>query len=209
MQTRKIDIKTWERKESYYHYISFQNPNFNLTAPLEIGPLYDFCKQNAQNLYFSYLHLTTRVVNEIDEFHYRINEDGLTWYERIDCAPTVLNENKKLLFSHLDYYSNQKTFIQNSQKITQEVLDSGKMDAGYKQHVIYATALPWVSFTSVQHPVSQHAGNGIPLIAFGKIYEQNDKKWMPVSLDVNHALMDGYHAGLFFEKLQEYFLNPA
>ncbi len=209
MQTKIIDIETWERKDAYNHYISFQNPSFNLTAPLEIGPLYDFCKQNNQNLYFSYLHLATKVVNEIDEFHYRIDDNGVAWFERIDCAPTVLNENKKLLFSHLDFYSNQKLFIQNSQKVTRHVLENQKMDAGYKLHVIYTTALPWVAFTSVRHPVPKHGGHGIPLIAFGKIYEQNEKRMIPVSLDVHHALMDGYHAGLFFEKLQEYFLNPT
>ncbi len=209
MQTRKIDIETWGRKDAYHHYISFQDPNFNITAPLEISPLFDFCKQNNQNLYFSYLHLATRAVNEIDEFHYRINENGVTWFERIDCAPTVLDKNKKLLFSHLDYYSNQKTFIENSQKVTQEVLENGKMDAGNKPSVIYTTALPWIAFTSVKHPVPQKGGSGIPIIAFGKIYEQNEKRWMPVSLDVHHALMDGYHAGMFFEKLQEYFLYPS
>ena len=39
-----------------------------------------------------------------------------------------------------------------------------------------------------------------------KLYEQDEKKWMPISLDAHHALMDGYHAGLFFERLQQVFL---
>ena len=209
MQSRKIDIETWERKDAFNHYASFQNPNFNITAPLEIGPLYNYCKTKNQNLYFTYLHLVTKVVNEIEEFHYRISDHDVFWYERIDCAPTVLDENKKLLFSHLNYLPNQEDFIINSQAVTHDVIEKHKMDPGNKPNVIYTTAIPWVAFTSVKHPVSKQAGTGIPLIAFGKIHEQNGKMMMPVSLDVHHALMDGYHAGMFFEKLQEYFLNPS
>lgn len=207
MQTRKIDVEKWERKEAFRHYSTFQNPYFNLTAPLEITPLYHYCKQENQSLYFTYLYFTTLVVNEIDEFHYRFEGDEVKWYERIDCAPTLLNENKKLLFSHLDFKTNEKEFIENSQKETQSVLNAERLDPGHRLNVIYTTAIPWVAFTSVRHPVKQTGGNGIPLIAFGKIYEQGNKMMMPVSLDVHHALMDGYHAGMFFERLQKYFLK--
>jgi len=208
MQTTKINIDTWERKDAYYHYLGFENPNFNLTAPLEIGPLYNYCKKGNQSLYFTYLYLTTRVANEIEEFHYRINGKDVIRFERIDCAPTLLNKKKKLLFSHLDFMDSEASFIKNSEDISQQVLQNGILDPGNKLHVIYATAIPWVAFTSLRHPVQQKRGNGIPILAFGKIYNQNGKKWMPVSLDAHHALMDGYHAGLFFEKLQSYFLNP-
>jgi len=206
MLIKKIDIPSWERKDAYKHYIGFQNPYFNLTAHLEIGPLYNYCKQRSQSIYFTYQHLTTKVANEIDEFHYRIEDEGVKWFERIDCAPTLLDEKKKLLFSHLDYHENQELFIKNSQEITQQVIENNILDPGNKLHVIYTTAIPWVAFTSVRHPFHEYGGHGIPIIAFGKIYDLNGKKLMPVSLDVHHALMDGYHAGLFFEKLQEYFL---
>jgi chloramphenicol O-acetyltransferase type A len=99
-------------------------------------------------------------------------------------------------------------FIENSHAETQRVLKKNVMDAGNQANVIYTTVIPWVSFTSLRHPVGQSAGSGIPLIAFGKFYEQAARKFMPVSLDVNHALMDGYHAGMFFEKLEAYFTQP-
>jgi len=209
MQKKIINLDTWDRKDAYRHYISFDNPSFNLTAPLEIGALYDYCKQRKQNLYFSYLYLATRVVNEIKEFHYRIENKEVVYYEKIDCAPTVLDENKKLLFSHLNYNHNAQQFIKNSQEVTNKVLKDKILDPGDQLSVIYATVIPWVAFTGLRHPVFNKGGNGIPVIAFGKIYEQGKHKFIPIALDVHHALMDGYHAGLFFEKLQEYFSNPS
>ena len=208
MKAQKIDIENWDRKEAFKHYQAFQNPYFNLTAPLNIGALYNYCKEKGQSLYFTYLFLATKVMNEIHEFHYRIQDDDVLWYERVDCAPTVLSADKKLLFSHLDFIDDEKTFVLNSQKVTEEVLSSGVLDAGNRLNVIYATAIPWVSFTSVRHPFYREGGNGVPLLAFGKIYSLAGEKMIPVSLDVHHALMDGYHAGMFFEKLEAYFTQP-
>jgi chloramphenicol O-acetyltransferase type A len=40
-------------------------------------------------------------------------------------------------------------------------------------------------------------------LAFGKFAKKNDKLMMPVAIAVNHALVDGYHVGLFVEAYQK------
>jgi chloramphenicol O-acetyltransferase type A len=46
----------------------------------------------------------------------------------------------------------------------------------------------------------------VPKLAFSKVDKTKSKLIMNVSVSVNHALVDGYHVGLFSEKFQE-FLN--
>lgn len=71
-------------------------------------------------------------------------------------------------------------------------------------NIIHFSALPWLHFTSVSHARNYNFQDSCPKISVGKIITHDDeKKIMPVSLHVHHALMDGYHAGLFFEKLHE------
>lgn len=41
----------------------------------------------------------------------------------------------------------------------------------------------------------------------GKYYLEDGKYFIDVSLLVNHAFQDGYHVGLFFNKLQQNIYN--
>jgi len=44
----------------------------------------------------------------------------------------------------------------------------------------------------------------IPKLGFGMYFEENAKKMMSISINVHHALVDGYHVGLFLNRFQNY-----
>ena len=50
--------------------------------------------------------------------------------------------------------------------------------------------------------------SGIPKVAFGKYRDAGGRVLMPVSVEGHHALMDGLHAGRFFERLQSHCSDP-
>ncbi len=73
--------------------------------------------------------------------------------------------------------------------------------------MIHCSFIPWVNFTSFKHARKNDMDAfGIPKFVFGKFTDENNKKMMPFSIEVHHALMDGFHVGKFIEKLQ-YNLN--
>jgi chloramphenicol O-acetyltransferase type A len=63
--------------------------------------------------------------------------------------------------------------------------------------------LPWFSFTGIKHERNINRGESIPSIAFGKIFKTDGKLLMPVSINANHGLIDGYHIGKYLEHFQE------
>jgi len=63
--------------------------------------------------------------------------------------------------------------------------------------------LPWFSFTSFKHEKNLSRKESIPKIAFSKFFEICDKKMLPVSINVNHGLVDAYHIGKYLENFQE------
>ena len=67
---------------------------------------------------------------------------------------------------------------------------------------LFLSAIPWVSFTSIQHAMHFHPHDSVPRISWGKFFEQNGKILMPVSIQAHHALVDGRHMGAYFETLQ-------
>ena len=68
---------------------------------------------------------------------------------------------------------------------------------------IHCSALPWFTFTGHKEPVSGKL-QSIPQLAFSKFEKRDDRLIMNVSIHVNHALVDGYHVGLFAEEFQFY-----
>lgn len=70
--------------------------------------------------------------------------------------------------------------------------------------VIHGTTLQWLSFTSLKHPRNGDEGSkGIPKFAFGKMFTENNTIKIPFSVEVHHALMDGYHVGKFIALYQD------
>ncbi|HAI84531.1 MAG TPA: chloramphenicol acetyltransferase, partial [Chitinophagaceae bacterium] len=54
-------------------------------------------------------------------------------------------------------------------------------------------------FTSLSHARSFSFADSCPKISFGKMTVNQDKRTMPVSVHVHHALMDGYHVAQFID----------
>ena len=69
--------------------------------------------------------------------------------------------------------------------------------------LIYYSVIPWVSFTSFKHANSGDNRQTVPRMVFGKMFEDGSRRLMPFSVEVHHALMDGYHVGRYFKLFQE------
>lgn len=79
----------------------------------------------------------------------------------------------------------------------------GLMLEEVRQNEVHYSAILWVKFTSLSHSRNYSNEYSCPKFSFGKITLKNGKRTMPVSINVHHALMDGYHVGLFIEKFQK------
>ncbi|WP_456008709.1 CatA-like O-acetyltransferase [Clostridium butyricum] len=47
-----------------------------------------------------------------------------------------------------------------------------------------------------------------PMVTWGKFFEENNKIIMPLTIQVHHAVADGYHCSLFFSDVEEISRNP-
>ena len=64
--------------------------------------------------------------------------------------------------------------------------------------------MPWAAFTAFgSRTVNSTELMYFPIITMGKYEKSGDRILMPVNLMIAHAVADGYHAGMFFQRLQE------
>ena len=80
--------------------------------------------------------------------------------------------------------------------------------AEVRDDLIYYSVIPWVSFKTFTHPKQGGIKNAIPRIGIGKYFAQESVYKIPLSVEVNHMCVDGYHLGQFFQTLQALFDKP-
>ena len=199
-----LDVNSWNRKEHFHFFNQFSDPFFGVTISMDVTNAYAFSKKCKYSFFIVYLHACMKAINAIENFRYRIKDDKVLIYERIDVSPTILRPNQTFGFSYVFFDKDLKVFNHNFQQEKERVLSSNQLFPPINQeNCVYCSALPWLHFSAQKEPMIHFNNNSIPKLSFGKFKNNDGKLEMPVSIIVNHALMDGIHLAQFFERYQK------
>ena len=205
---RAIDINNWERKDYFHFFAGYEEPFWGMVSNINCSNAYEYCKKNDMSFFLFYFFNSLKAVNEIKEFRYRIEDDKVFEYSKIHASQTIEKEDKSFGFGFFPCLETFEEFLHHSKKEISEVkvangLGLDRIDNPLRQDVIHFSVIKWVSFSSLSHARNFRFKESIPKITFGKFYKENNELFLPVSLHAHHSLADGYHAGLFFERLEE------
>lgn len=205
-----VNIESWPRKPHYKFFKQMDYPHFSICANVDITKTYSYIKQNNISFFKAMVFLASKVANNITEFKYRIQGDKIVEYDITHPSFTIITQPEVFSFCTVNYIEDFQSFNNRVEEKTASL--TGKVDIEdepNRDDLIFMTSIPWISFTSVTHPIHLSSTDSIPRIAWGKFFEDNSKVKLPFSVQVNHALMDGIHIGKYFEILQETLNNPS
>jgi len=203
-----IDLDNWNRKEHFLFFSKFEEPFFGVTVKVDCTTAYKKSKEEGVSFFLYYLYRALKVANEIENFRYRIIENQAYDFATVNASPTINRPDGTFGFAYMDYYEDEKQFYEKAlQEIENVKSTNSLLPAVSGENVIHFSAIPWLDFTSISHARSFSHPDSCPKISFGKMTENNAVKEIPVSIHGHHALMDGYHAGLFIDKFQDLLKN--
>ncbi|VXB79045.1 Chloramphenicol acetyltransferase [Flavobacterium sp. 9AF] len=201
---RELDISNWNRKEHFEFFSQFDEPFFSINCTIDVTFAYDKATELQIPFFTYYLHKSLEAVNLIENFKYRIKDEKVIIYDIIHVSSTIIREDKTFGFSFMKYDDNIFEFNRTVQKeITRIQNTSGLLTTSYPENIIHFSTIPWINFTGLTHARNYKHPDSCPKISFGKLINKGHKKKMNISVAAHHALVDGYHIGLFIEKLQE------
>ncbi len=201
---QKLNLENWNRKEHFHFFKQMQEPFFGVTVTIDCTLAYEKAKALGISFFTYYLHKTLEAVNATEPFRYRIIDDEVCVFDRIDVSATILREDKTFGFSLMEYHEDVTVFSEITKKeIARIQSTTGLLTTTYPENLIHFSAMPWINFTSFSHARSFTFADSCPKISFGKMMEENGNKTMSMSVHVHHGLMDGYHVGLFVAHFQE------
>ena len=200
---QKIDISSWNRKEHFEFFCTFEEPFFGVTTSIDMTIAYEKAKALQIPFFVYYLHKTIAAINQVENFRYRIEENEVVLYDEIDASATIMRKDKTFGFSFMKFHEDIHEFNTIVQTEIERIqTTTGILTREYPENIIHFSAVPWINFTGLTHSRNFKIEDSCPKISFGKMVEENGKKSMALSVTAHHGLVDGYHIGLFIEALQ-------
>jgi len=199
---RVIDINTWNRKQHYEHFTALTNPYFSVTIPFNVSKAYNFAKSNSKSFFAIYLHACMKAINSIENLRYRIENEKVVDCGIVHASATIMRANKTFGFSFIKYKEDLNEFINNINAEKNRIESTNDLYPPQNGlNCIHCSAMPWFRFSGQVEPVSNEV-ESVPKLAFSKAEKIGEQFTMNVAITVNHALVDGYHIGLFSEGFQ-------
>lgn len=199
------------RRDRFEFFESFEKPQLNICFELEVEDLRSYCKANNLPVFHTFLWAVVRGLDEVRNFKYRIYRGEVIEIEKITPSYTVMNQNQVFNFTRFSDHPDLKNFVaasvaagEKASRTAELVNDGlGVGEREMKDHV-FVTCLPWLKFTSIEHPVFRFKSADIPSIAWGKFTPAADGKLLvPFAVQAHHGFVDGFHIHLLGESVKK------
>ena len=200
---KTIPLDNWSRKEHYLYYKDFVYPYFSLTAEVDLTEFLPLIRDQKISFTAAVMYLVARSANEIPEFRQRVRDGDPIEHEIVHPSATILRQNELFTFCTVEYQSDFNEFTRNAAAEISRVKDQPTLVEKYPDdRMLFMTSIPWVSFTDFTHPLRLKRADSVPRFAWGKYRQVGSRIVMPLSVQGHHAVMDGLHAGRFYENFQ-------
>lgn len=200
MQFTPIDLDQWNRAEYYQHFMNRVICSYSAVVDLDITRL------KGQRLYPAMLWLLTRTVNQMPEFRTALRPEGPGIYDEMHPAYTLFNDQgKNFTCVWTAYREEYRAFLQAYEKDVARYSGSARYVAkeGRPENSFDVSMIPWLHFTAFNLNVYGDGKYLLPIFTMGKFEDREGGRFLPLAIQVHHAVCDGYHVGRFVQLLQE------
>jgi chloramphenicol O-acetyltransferase type A len=197
-----VDLRTWARREHFEFFSTFEEPYYGVCVKVDCTAAYAFAKREGMSFFLYYLYQTLVAAQRVEAFRLRIEDGGVVMYDKVDGGSTVGRADGTFGYGYFPFTDDLKEFMEAGRLEVERVRGGAGLQRTPRGDILRCSALPWLDFTSISHARRFSAGDSCPWISFGKMTEQAGRRSMPVSVHVNHALVDGLHVGQWVECFQ-------
>lgn len=201
-----IDTETWNRKEHFNFFSKMASPYFGIVTEVDCTKAYSFAKQKGHSFFAYYLHKSMLAVNSVEELKYRLVDGKIALFDVIHAGATIAREDGTFGFIFVPFSEEFETFNRELQREIQDVHNTAGLrlnNDDIKKNLIRHSTLSWTSFSALLHPTNFDQTESVPKITFGKFSIRDGKKFLPVSVEAHHGLVDGLHLSKYLTEFQK------
>ena len=177
------------------------SPALNLCFTLELPDFRPWCKAQGLAPFHVLLCAVLRSVLKVENFRYRVLDGEVIMIDRLTPSFTVKNQHDDLNFAMFDWSDDLREFVARGRAAGVEASNMAGLNRQYAtlsprqaKEQVFVTCIPWLDFTSIQHPTAVLGQPDIPSLAWGRFCDAPDGKLsLPFSVQAHHGFVDGFH----------------
>ena len=199
-----IDLESYPRRSHFEYFRSLAYPYVGFTANVDVTNLLRFAKAHQGSGFHAILWCASQAANAVPQLRQRIKGDGIVEFDHCHVGHTVALPDHTFCNCTTDCRRSLEEFLPYARQCLHEaMLHHGFVNQDEDESgMIFTSCVPWVAFTQCIQPAPIPADCN-PRIVFGKYIREGERTLMPLHIQCNHALVDGYHLGEFYRIFQE------
>lgn len=205
MNYTKVDIDEWSRGSLFQFYIEKMRIVMSLTVDINVALLITYTKKNDLKFYPAMIWVVSKVINSHDEFKYSWDTDGnLIRWDSISPSYTIFNRDDECFSKFVTEYTDDIfEFYQRTVDDQRKYQEERAIIGNQPQNFFDVSCLPWVKYKHFDVHVFDEGKFLAPVLTWGKYEVQNGNALMPLTMNIHHAVADGFHLSRFFNEVQE------
>ncbi len=199
----QVDLETWPRRDRYTFFQDMSWPFWSVTFPIDVTSLHRWARERGVSFYYALIYAVTKSMERVDAFLYKDREGQIVRHEHLIPSFTDLRPGTE------DFYivtlppgDSLEEFCRKAKEVSRSQTQFITAGPWEEDELIYFSCLPWFPITSVTNERNPVPWDSIPRVTWGKYVTGRDgRDSLSISLELNHRLLDGVHAGRFYQEL--------
>jgi chloramphenicol O-acetyltransferase len=191
------------RRDRFDLFERMESPAVNLCFTLDVPDFRPWCKAQELAPFHVMLCAVLRAVLKVENFRYRVVDGEVVRIDRLAPSFTVMNQHGDLNFATFDWSDDVREFVARGLAARDAASNMTELNMRYRslssraaKEQVFVTCMPWLAFTSIQHPMASLATPDIPSLAWGRFRDGPDGLQLPFSVQAHHGFVDGWHIHL-------------
>jgi chloramphenicol O-acetyltransferase type A len=210
---KPIDTNSWKREPYFDHYFNQIRCTYSITANIDITNVLSFKDRNKVKLYPLLIYVISKAVNKYEEFRTAINDRGeIGVWETLSPCYTVFHKDSES-FSNIwtEWNDDLNLFLSNFEQDSKRFGQIDRIDAkpNTPANVFPISSLPWTTFTGFNLNIFADGTYLLPIFTYGKYFKDGNRYLIPLSIQVHHAVCDGFHVSRLINEIQQECSNMA
>ncbi len=204
MNYKIVDLSAWSRGDLFRFYMDQMRIVMSLTVDIDVTPLVRFSKKNRLKFYPSMIWIVSKAVNAHDTFKYGWDAAGnLIQWETISPSYAEFHPEDACFTKLVTPYAEDllefhARFLQDRERYRNLRAIVKDQPANHFD----VSCLPWVRYSHFDVHVFDSGKFLAPVITWGKYTAEGGRLAMPLTMNIHHAVADGFHLSRFFQEVQ-------
>lgn len=204
MRYTTIDLKAWDRGKLFQFYVDKMRIVMSLTVDIDVTNLKIYAKKKEVDFYPLMLWVVSKTVNAHDEFKYSWDTEGnLIKWDYVSPSYTDFHSEDEAFTKMVTEYSEDLfAFCSRVQADRERYQNDRAVLENQPLNFFDVSCLPWVKYKHFDVHVFDEGKFLAPVVTWGKYEQENGRLMMPLTMNIHHAVADGFHLSRFFNEVQ-------